>query len=619
MRTTIASMLILIVGAAPMAHAQAKKKAAQKHPVIAVFNLDGPILEKPVSEDLPFMSVGGESLKSLTARMKKAADDKNVKAVVVLLGNTGFGYGQLQEMRQAMDQIKKSGKKIYSHADYLSLGSYAFLSGASELSVVPTGHVMILGQYGEQPYLRGLLDKIGVTPDFLTCGDYKSAGEIFTRATPSPEADKMNNWLFDGLYAESVNLIATGRGVDKKKTMAWIDSGVYSAESAAKAGIIDAAEDRSRFEAKLKAKYGIAIKFDKSYGKKKGMSIDLSSPFGIMQFYAQLLSPPRVRKSNKNSVAIIYLQGAIMPGSPAPSPLGPLGGGGGAYSTPLRKALDKAANDRSVKAVVLRVDSPGGSAVASEIILRATQRVADKKPLIVSMGDIAGSGGYYVSCAAKTVFANPSTVTGSIGVVTGKFATTDMWKKIGVNFKTYKRGANAGLLSSESVFTDQERDTIQGWMDEVYEVFKGHVVKIRGDRLKKDIDELAGGRVYTGRQALDLGLVDKMGGLDDAIAFAAKEARLDDYEVRVIPRTKNILEVMMSDLTGGSDSDDRHLSLLSGPARGLRSSSLFEQALPYLKGLDQRRVLAIKRAFMQLDMIQKHRVLLLMPELNLRN
>ncbi len=619
MRITIACVLILFIGGAPAAHAQFKKAPKDKGPVIAVFSLNGPILEKPVSEDLPFMTVGGESLKSLTGRMKKAADDKNVKAVVVLLGNTGFGYGQLQEMRQAMDHIKKSGKRIYSHADYLSQGSYAFLSGASELSVVPTGHIMILGQYGEQPYLRGLLDKIGVKPDFLTCGDYKSAGEMFTHSAPSPEANKMNNWLFDGLYAESVNLIATGRGVDKKKAMEWIDSGVYSAESATKAGIIDAAEDRASFEAKLKAKYGATIKFEKGYGKKKGMSIDFSSPFGIMQFYAQLLSPPRVRKSTKDSVAIIYLEGAIMPGSAAPSPLGPLGVGGYAYSTPLRKALDSAARDSTVKAVVLRVDSPGGSAVASEIILRATQRVAERKPLIVSMGNIAGSGGYYVSCAAKTVFANPSTVTGSIGVVTGKFATTDMWKKIGVNFKSYKRGANAGLMSSESVFTDKERDTIQRWMDEVYDVFKGHVVKIRGERLKKDIDELAGGRVYTGRQALELGLVDKMGGLDDAIAFAAKEARLNDYEIRVIPRTKNILEVMMSDLSGGSSSDGRHLSLLSGRPQGIPSTSLFSQALPYLQGLDRNRVLAIKRAFQQIDMIQQHRVMLLMPEMNLRN
>ena len=217
MRTIVASVLILVIGGTSVSHAQLGKAPTKKGPVIAVFRLSGPIMEKPVSEDLPFMTVGGESLKSLTTRMKKAAGDKNVKAVVVTLGNTGFGYAQLQEIRQAMDEIKKSGKKIYSHADSLSLGTFAFLSGASELSVVPTGHVMILGQYGEQPYLRGLLDKLGVKPDFLTCGDYKSAGEIFTNSTPSPEADKMNNWLFDGMFDETLGLIADGRGVEKKK------------------------------------------------------------------------------------------------------------------------------------------------------------------------------------------------------------------------------------------------------------------------------------------------------------------------------------------------------------------------------------------------------------------
>src|SRR5262249_621895 len=153
----------------------------------------------------------------------------------------------------------------------------------------------------------------------------------------------------------------------------------------------------------------------------------------------------------------------------------------------------------------------------SEIILDATRRVKAKKPFVVSMGDVAGSGGYYVACGADTIFADASTITGSIGVVSGKFMTTEMWKKVGVTFKAYQRGKNAGMLGSGRVFTREEKARMQAWMDNIYDVFKGHVVAIRGKKLKKPIDELAGGRVYTGRQALELGLVDRIGTLRDAI------------------------------------------------------------------------------------------------------
>ena len=179
-------------------------------------------------------------------------------------------------------------------------------------------------------------------------------------------------------------------------------------------------------------------------------------------------------------------------------------------SAALRKALDEAAADDTIKAVVLRVDSPGGSATASEIILDATKRVKAKKPLVVSMGNVAGSGGYYVACGPTRSYADEATITGSIGVVGGKLATTDMWNKIGINWKEYGRGAQRRRSSARPRRSpSRNASKMQAWMDEIYGVFKDHVVAIRGTKLKKPIDELAGGRVYTGRQALELGLVDK--------------------------------------------------------------------------------------------------------------
>src|SRR5262249_8704078 len=269
----------------------------------------------------------------------------------------------------------------------------------------------------------------------------------------------------------------------------------------------------------LKSKYGQDIVFDKKYGQKPQPNLDLSSPFAVLKLWGDLLGQGQKKGPTKNAVGIVHVEGPIVLGSG-----GEAAGFGEAVAnaSKVRKALDEAARDPAIKAVVLRVNSPGGSAVASEIILDATRRVKAKKPFVVSMGDVAGSGGYYVACASDLIFADETTVTASIGVVGGKLATSAMWKKGGVTFKSYKRGEYASLLAANEVFTPSERQRIQNWMNDVYEVFKGHVRAIRSERLKKPLDELAGGRVFTGRQALDLGLVDRIGGLQDAIAYVAE-------------------------------------------------------------------------------------------------
>ena len=301
-----------------------------------------------------------------------------------------------------------------------------------------------------------------------------------------------------------------------------------------------------------------------------------------------------------------------MPGSSGGNPLLE---DSAAFSDAIRKALDEAADDDALKAVVFRVNSPGGSAVASEVILNAARRVAAKKPLIVSMGDVAASGGYYVACGTDRTFADPSTVTGSIGVVVGKFATTQLWNRLGITFTPSQRGQNAAMLSSASVFSDSERAAMRGYMDEVYEVFKGHVTAARGDRLRKPIDDLAGGRVYTGLQAKELGLVDQIGGLKDAIAEAGRLAELEDgFDVRVVPHPKNFMEMLMSDLTGGNDSDDGHLHL---DVKSLMLQQLQSDALSMLATIDPSRASAIRQAMLQLHILQKERVSLTMPALHL--
>ena len=231
-----------------------------------------------------------------------------------------------------------------------------------------------------------------------------------------------------------------------------------------------------------------------------------------------------------------------------------------------------------------------------------------KKPFTVSMGDVAGSGGYYVACGADTIFADAATITGSIGVVSGKLATGGLYDKLGVTFKSYRRGQNAGMLASGETFTPGERLKMRTWMDEIYGVFKGHVTAIRGNRLKKPIDDLAGGRVYTGKQALELGLVDRLGTLHDAIAFVAEQAKITDYDVRVIPKPKSFLEQLLED---GADNEPRKgLDVVHRP-------TLLDLAQPFLRSLDPSRAGLVRTALGRLELIHREGAVLMMPELGL--
>ncbi|HJT36098.1 MAG TPA: signal peptide peptidase SppA [Pirellulales bacterium] len=576
--------------------------------VVAVFRLKGAVTEAPGEASLLSATEHTVSLKDLVGRLKKAGDDDAVKAVVLAVDNAGLSTSQIEELRQVISRLTEKGKEVHAHADELSMSTYALLAGATRLSLVPTGDLWLTGLYGESPYLRGLLDKLGVQPDFLTCGDYKSAAEMFMRDGPSPQSEEMQNWLLDSTFETQLKLIASGRKVDAERVRGWVDGGPYSARRAQELGLIDAVEQKEDFEAELKRRFGEEVKFDHKYGKKKQTELDLSSPFAALNLWADLLGGAKKKKTHKDSVAIVYVDGAITLGDVEIDLFG--SSTSVAASTPLRKALDEAASDDTIKAVVLRVDSPGGSATASEIILSATQRVKAKKPFVVSMGGVAASGGYYVSCGAETIFADEATITGSIGVVGGKLATTNLWNKLGIKWKGYQRGANASILSSMQVFTPEQRKHMQEWMDEIYGVFKGHVTEGRAGKLKKPIDELAGGRVYTGKQALDLGLVDKLGTLDDAVAYAAEQAKLKagDYELRVVPEPKNFIEQLLEDVEGSKDTS-KHVQL----ATGLRSSPLLSSALPYLDQLDPARVRAVLATLRQLEIIRAEGAALVAP------
>jgi protease-4 len=610
-RTTF--VFVALWAAAPAADAQLGEKvmdwarekvsASAEPKTIAYFKLKGPLIETPTNLPPLFGAEPPLSVKELLERFKEARQDPNVVAVVVDLQEAQLGAGQLEEIHESLRKFSAVDKEVFVHADALHTGTYTAATGASHISLVPTGDVWLTGIYGESPYVRETLDKLGIVPDIEQCGDYKTAGEFLMRKGPSEESKQMTKWLLDGVYDSLVERMAAGRKMTPQKTRALIDNGPYTAEEALAAGLIDSVRHRQDFVEDLRTRFGTSAEIVTDYGKKRDHEIP-ENFMEMMSWLFELLNPtPKVY--TKPSVALVYVEGVIVTGS---AEVSPFGSSSGAYSTTVRKALDKAAGDDSVKAVVLRVDSPGGSALASEIIWDATQRVRAKKPLIVSMGNVAGSGGYYVSCGADAIFADGLTITSSIGVVGGKLVTTGGWEKLGVHWYLEKRGEMAAILSSAARFTDAERAKIRHYMDTVYTLFKKHVTDGRKDRLTKPIDELAGGRVFTGAQAVQLGLIDQIGGLEDAVKYAASRAGVSDYEIRVIPEPPSIF-----DLFAKMPKEDEYartgvsipLGWLAGPGSGGVTAQL--------QSLDPLRMQAMIRLYRGIELLQEESVIAMMP------
>jgi protease-4 len=574
--------------------------------VVAHFHLNGMLTESPIVD--PFYLAGGQviSLKTLVNRMEQASADGEVKAVVLTFDRMYLGLGQLEEIRESIDRLRAAGKRVYVHAEGMNTFVYGLLCAGNHISVAPQSSLWLTGIYGESLYVKTLLDKIGVQADFMHIGDYKSAAEMLTHTEPSGPAEENIDWLFDSLYGSLVDMIAQSRSKRPDQIRDLVDHGPYLAEQAMEKGLIDAIETREEFLARVKAGFQGQVEIDNRYGQKKKPEINLANPLAFFTLLAEMLNPPR--EPQKDTVAVIYVEGVILPGHSQPNLFGQ---SGAAFSGDIRKAFEIATRDSSVKAVVMRVDSPGGSAEASEVILNATRQVQAHKPLIVSMANVAGSGGYYISCAADAIFANEVTITASIGVVGGKLVTTDMWNKLGVNWVGYKRGANADIFNSTQRFDDSQRQLLQRYMQEVYKVFKGHVARGRGNKLAKPLDQMAGGRVYTGKQALDLGLVDHIGGLKKAIDYAASKASLKDYEVRVIPPPKDFFTMIMEQYSGqGQRPTDITMPDTTVPFAG---NPAWESIFGLLRKTEPQRAHALHQALQRIELIRQEGVILMMP------
>ena len=482
---------------------------------ILTLTLDAPLREHDVEPTLPFVGDAERMSLSLLYRGFLAArTDPSVVAVALYIHDAAFGLATAQELRRQIAELDRLGKPVHCYLETAGEGGngtleYYVASACSSLALAPAGEINLLGLFADSPFLRGGLAKLKIDPSFLTAGEFKSAAEIFTEARHSPAAKAALEALLDGFYNQIVDGIAAGRETEPAAVRAWVDAAPLSAARALELGLVDELAYPDEFRDGL----------DESAD---GAPRDLQRVAFLD--YARDSSP---RLPGGRRVAILFAQGAIVRGDSGSDPFASerlLG------SADMATELRALAEDDAVVAVVLRIDSPGGSALASDLILREVELLAAEKPLVVSMSDVAASGGYYIAARASRIVAEPATITGSIGVVTGKLATGRFQEELlGITHDPLQRGANADLYSSLKPFDERQTALLRRRVDEIYGRFLEHVAA--GRKLdRKAVEAVAGGRVWTGADALAAGLVDELGGLDRAVALAREAAEIPPSE-----------------------------------------------------------------------------------------
>ena len=485
-----------------------------------------------------------ESLAEAISRLDKAAKDDAITGVVLKIDGPSIGRGKLNEFRQAIGRVKAKGKKVVAYLDSAGSGDYLVAAGCDEVVMPESGVLMLLGVRSEVSFYKNLFDLVGLKAEMLRVGEYKSAAEPYSRTEMSKEFREELEQVLGDFYDQMVEQVATGRGLDADKVKAAIDNGPHTAAAAKELGLITRVAYEDELTGILKGdKADTTIKLAKRYGKKK--IDDYSGLPGMIKMMNMMMGlEPQPRSSKNPKIAIIHATGMIMPGSSASD----LFGDSTLGSDTLVKAIEKASADATVKAIVLRVDSPGGSALASDLIWRALEKV--EKPIVASMGDVAGSGGYYIAMGADTIFAEPGTITGSIGVVGGKIALEGLYNKIGITTSVVARGKNSGILSTTTGFTDSERAAMTKLLLDIYKQFTEKAAKGRKMDYEK-LEKLARGRIYSGATALKLGLIDKIGTLEDAVDHAKQLAKLgpdDKVERLILPKPTSPLESLFGPL-----------------------------------------------------------------------
>ena len=482
--------------------------------------LDGDLPEQPPPSFGTFLERQPMSLRTVVRSLDRAAKDSKVKSVVLRVNMLpGVGWGKIEEMRAAITRFRESGKPAYAYLEFAGNKEYYLATACSNIYAVPTGLLDVSGLEAEVMFLRGTLDKLGVQAEFVGVGKYKNAPNQFTEESFTPAHREQTAALLDSLFARYVQEVARARGISEDEVRAKIDEGPYDAVGAQEAGLVDEVLYKDELMDRLEDASRVT---PSRYARSSGGGFALGRP----------------------KIALIYVVGEIVLGK---SHDDPFGGSGVAGSETVADAIREAREDDDVKAILLRVDSPGGSGTASDVIWREIELAKKEKPVVASMGDYAASGGYYVAMGSDAIVAQPGTITGSIGVFAGKFNLHGFYDKIGITKEVLKRGKNADIFSDYRTWTPEERQKVYGLMESFYREFIRKAAQGR-QRKEEDVDRVAQGRVWTGTDALEQGLVDKLGGLDTAMAVAKEKAKIDaddEVELLVLPRRKGLLETIL--------------------------------------------------------------------------
>lgn len=458
--------------------------------------------------------------------IKAAKNDDKIKGIYLNCENSGLGLATTQELRKALSDFKESGKYIYSYADGYSSSEYHLVSLADSVFLQPQGMLTFQGLGARLMFFTRFLQKVGVEMQVIRHGQFKSAVEPFFRTDMSPANRHQYEVMFGSMWPVILADVSASRGLSEARLNEIADSLLgFTATSALRAGLVDALVPRSYIKEKiLPARMGVA---DSLWEKE----------LNIVSYgdYLANLNAAKSKKA-KDKIAVVYAEGEIVGGE----------GSGNGIGTDLAAQIQKAVKDKNVKALVLRVNSPGGSVLTADIIYQELMKVKAKMPVVASYGNYAASGGYYISCMADRIFAQPNTLTGSIGVFgTIPNAQELLTKKLGFDFDEVKTNKNATAFKSMSrPMNAYEKAMMQQNIEEIYEGFVSKVAAGRGMTWAQ-VDSIGQGRVWSGTSALQIGLVDTLGGLEDALACAASLAGLENYTVVEYPKEKDFMAQLM--------------------------------------------------------------------------
>jgi protease-4 len=520
----VGGILLVLLGLAAMMKGQVPQV---KPDSTLVISMERPLQEQPPDPIVTeLFKAKIYTVYDLEVSLKKAAKDDRIKSVLLEVGLTPMGFGKMEEVRAAILDFKKSKKPVWATFEMTGNGGYYLASTADKVVAPPCADIMLTGLLAEVPFYRGILDNVKVEPQLYHIGDYKSYSDIFTRKEMSDAHRESMDAILDSLYGQMVKGIAQGRKMDEAAVRAAVDQGMLWGPELKAKGLVDELLYQDQMEEGLKKING---------NKDKWIKVDLAD-------YAK---DSRVDPSEgaKSHLGLILASGGIVSG-----PEGGSAGSDNMVSGQVVKWLRKVGEDKDVKAVVLRVDSPGGSGLASDVIWRQVQVLRKSKPVVVSMSDVAASGGYYIAMGSDGIVAQPGTITGSIGVVTGKFVLKGLYEWMGMNHEVMKRGANADLFSATVRFSPEQETLVHAQMEAFYKDF---VTKVADGRKKsyEEVHAMAQGRVWTGEQALGNGLVDRLGGIPEAIELAKEKAKIPKGEavrVNVWPKPRSIIEAFLN-------------------------------------------------------------------------